>query len=212
LRRVPAAPFLYAVLDASLRGGRSWTEWVELVAGEDRARVVQLRAKELTDATFVEAAREVRAACARAAVTFIVNDRPDIARIVEADGVHVGQDDLPPDEVRRLLPDALIGVSTHADPQLEAALATTADYVAVGPVFPTGSKQNPDPVVGLDFVRRAAARAGSRPLVAIGGITTVTASRTVAAGASGIAVIAPLMRAPDPGEAARELVRSLRSA
>lgn len=207
----PKAPFLYAILDAGLKGSRTWTEWVELVAGPERAGLVQLRAKALPDVAFVEAAREVGAACARARVPFIVNDRPDIARVVGADGVHVGQWDLTPSEIRTLLPDAIVGVSTHDGGQLAGAIASPADYIAVGPVFATTTKANPDPVVGLDFVRRAASLS-DRPVVAIGGITTANARDVAGAGARGVAVISALMSHGDPRSAASAFVRSLRGA
>jgi thiamine-phosphate pyrophosphorylase len=212
MRALPSAPFLYAIVDAALAGGRSLTEWVELVAGPRRASIVQWRAKALTDAQFIAGAREVQVGCRRLGVPFIVNDRPDVAKILGAEGVHVGQDDLPPDEVRRLLPSAIIGVSTHCDEELTRALATSADYIAVGPVFETASKRNPDPVVGLDFVGRAAVRLGSRPVVAIGGITASTARAAIVAGASGVAVISPLMGAHDPETAAIALAATIKGA
>jgi thiamine-phosphate pyrophosphorylase len=130
--------------------------------------------------------------------------------MVGADGVHVGQGDLPPAEARRIVgDDAIVGVSTHSLAQLDAALREPVDYVAIGPVYATASKANPDPVVGPDLVRRARALA-DRPLVAIGGIEHARAAEVVAAGADGLAVIAALMDAPDLEAAARAFVARMR--
>ena len=208
---LPKAPFLYAIIDASMIGSRSLTEWVRLIAGDDRALVVQWRFKGLTDAEALAGARELRAATREAGILLFINDRPDIARMAEADGVHVGQEDLDPAEVRLLLPTALIGVSTHNPREFEAALESPADCIAVGPVFGTASKANPDPVVGVEFVSWAASRT-TRPIVGIGGITLQNASAVVRAGARGLAVISGLMKAADPPTASRALARQIRLA
>jgi thiamine-phosphate pyrophosphorylase len=137
-------------------------------------------------------------------VRFIVNDRPDIAAIVGAAGVHVGQEDLPVEDARRICgPPLWVGVSTHNLEQLREADRTSADYIAVGPIFPTGTKENPDPVVGIDFLR-AARRLTRKPLVAIGGITIESAPDVFRAGADSVAIIRDLLAAPDPGKRARE--------
>jgi thiamine-phosphate pyrophosphorylase len=137
-------------------------------------------------------------------VRVIVNDRPDIAAMVEAGGVHVGQHDLPADEARRICgPSCWVGVSTHNIEQLRAADLTSADYIAVGPVFPTSTKENPDPVIGLEFLR-AARRATRKTLVAIGGITVESAGEVFRAGADSVAVIRDLVAAPDPAARAAE--------
>ncbi len=208
---LPKAPFLYAILDASMAGSRPLTEWVRLIAGEERALVLQWRFKSLSDAAALDGARELRAATREAGVLFFINDRPDLARMVEADGVHVGQEDLDPADVRRLLPGALIGVSTHNPRQFEGALESPADYIAVGPVFGTASKASPDPVVGLDFVSWASSRT-DRPIVAIGGLNPMNAPSVVRAGARGLAVISELMQAGDPGDASRAMAREIRLA
>ena len=205
---LPKTPFLYAIVDASMTGSRSLAEWVRLIAGADRAPVLQWRFKGLTDAAALEGARELRAATREAGVLFFINDRPDIARMVEADGVHVGQEDLDPADVRRLLPDALIGVSTHNARQFEEALASPADYIAVGPVYGTSSKANPDPVVGVEFVSWASSRT-TRPIVAIGGLTEANAASVVSAGARGISVISEVMKAQDPTAVSRGLARQI---
>lgn len=140
---------------------------------------------------------------------FIVNDRPDVALLAGADGVHVGQDDLPVELARRvLLEGQRVGVSTHNREQFVEAEATSADYIAFGPVFPTGSKERPDPVVGLERVRemRALTR---KPLVAIGGITLATAPSVIEAGADSVAVIHDLLAAEDIGAQARKFLQAL---
>ena len=208
---LPKTPFLYAIVDASMLGSRSLTEWVRLIAGEDRAPVLQWRFKGLADAEALEGARELRAATREASVLLFINDRPDIARMVEADGVHLGQEDLEPADVRLLLPRALIGVSTHNPRQFEEALASPADYIAVGPVFRTASKESPDPVVGIEFVSWASART-PRPIVAIGGLNAANAPSVVRAGARSLAVISELMKAEDPRETSLTLARQIRLA
>jgi thiamine-phosphate pyrophosphorylase len=198
----PARPFLYGIIDHTLVGSRSLTAWMDLLAGPDRATVIQWRFKGLADNEALAGARELRAATRAAGVLLVINDRPDIARIVEADGVHVGQDDLDAADVRRLLPKALVGVSTHNRPQFEAALASPVDYIAVGPVWATASKTRPDPVVGLELVSWACSRTKT-PVVAIGGLKVERAGAVVRAGARGLAVISELMKAERPDEAAR---------
>lgn len=173
---------------------------------------VQLRAKSVDGRTFLALADRVAAVLAGTPTTFIVNDRVDIAAAVGA-GVHLGQHDLPAAEARRLLgPDAVIGRSTHTAEELARALTEPVDYVAFGPVFVTGTKVQPDPVVGLDGLAQAAAtaRAAARPLVAIGGITLATAPAVVRAGADAVAVIGALCASGvDPAANAREFLRVL---
>ena len=153
------------------------------------AQLVQYRHKgEFTRRAFDEATA-VGAVFRQAGIGYIVNDRADIALAVKADGVHVGQHDLPPAEVRRLIgPDMLLGYSTHNADQLADSACQYADYLAIGPVFGTSSKRNPDPVVGLEGVREARSLT-EKPLVAIGGITLSSASEVLAAGADSVAVI-----------------------
>jgi thiamine-phosphate pyrophosphorylase len=173
------------------------------------AGLVQLRAKGIADGLFLELALEAVAAARIAGLPVLINDRADIARLAAADGVHLGQEDLSPADARRVLPEgAIVGFSTHDIGQLERAAAEPVDYVAVGPVFPTRSKVRPDPVVGLDLVRRARSIT-EKPLVAIGGIAPANAAQVVAAGADGVAVISALLSAEDVSVAARELVRAL---
>lgn len=143
-----------------------------------------------------------------AAVRLIMNDRADLCLAAQFDGVHVGQDDLSPESARRIIgPDRWLGVSTHNPEQLRAADLTSADYLALGPVFQTSSKQNPDPVVGLEGVRWAG-ELTSKPLVAIGGITRANARSVIDAGADSVAVISDLLR--DPRKSAEEFLEILR--
>ena len=137
-------------------------------------------------------------------VHLIVNDRADVAALSGASGVHVGQEDLPVEDARLCCPPPLwVGVSTHNLEQLREAAQTSADYIAVGPVFHTGTKANPDPVVGVEFIR-AARRLTRKPLVAIGGITLESAAEVFRAGADSLAVISDLIATPDPAQRAAE--------
>jgi thiamine-phosphate pyrophosphorylase len=205
---IPRSPFLYAIVDTRLLAGRGVAAVVaDLVSGG--ATLLQLRVKDEIDREFLDLARDCVTAARRASVPLLINDRPDIARIVGAAGVHVGQDDLPPAAARSLLPDgALVGVSTHDEQQLAIACRSPVDYVAVGPVFATRSKDAPDPVVGLDLVRKAR-RATELPIVAIGGISAANAASVIAAGADGVAVISALLSGGSAATAARSLAESL---
>jgi thiamine-phosphate pyrophosphorylase len=189
-------PPLYPILDtgALARRGISATgaaaQWLD--AG---ARIIQIRHKgHWSRGAFAEA-KAIAALCRDHDAQCIVDDRADLALLLQT-GLHVGQDDLPPADARRILgPDAIIGFSSHNPEQLCAAAAEPVDYVALGPVFATASKDNPDPVVGVDQVRRCRALV-SKPLVAIGGITRQNARDVLAAGADSVAIIADLL--PEP--------------
>lgn len=171
-------------------------------------RMVQLRAKALGAGAFLASAKELAPIAAAHGVDLIINDRPDVAALSEARGVHLGQEDLPPAVARRLLPPpALIGVSTHDLRQVEQAKAEgVADYLGFGPVFPTRSKERPDPVVGLALLAEAVRLAAPLPVVAIGGIDERNLREIRATGASGAAVISAFLNAPDPARALRQLV------
>lgn len=206
-------PRLYAILDVDLTRERGLRpddvlgEWLD--AG---VRLVQLRAKSLTFGPFLDLAGPMAIRCRQAGALFIVNDRADVARLSAAAGVHLGQFDLTPAEARLLVPDApWIGLSTHNAAELEAGLASAATYLATGPVYATGTKVHPDPVIGLEGVRTASrpVRASGRPLVAIGGITAATAPAVIEAGADAVAVIADLVAGTDVGGQARAFVRAL---
>lgn len=162
--------------------------------------LVQIRAKTWPAAELLAFVDAVQPAAARAGTTLVVNDRVDVARATGA-GVHLGQSDLPVEAARAILgPEAVIGVSTHSPGELTAALATHATYVAYGPVFPTTTKANPDPVVGLTALAEAAQRAHrvGLPIVAIGGITLARVAEVWRAGADSAAVIGDLCGGPEP--------------
>lgn len=139
-------------------------------------------------------------------VRVIVNDRPDIARLADAGGVHVGQEDLQVEDARAICgTERWVGVSTHTLDQVREASKTSADYIAVGPIFVTDTKQNPDPIVGVDFIRRAR-QLTNKPLVAIGGINLERAAEAFRAGADSVAVAGDLLTVPDPGARARQFL------
>lgn len=205
-------PRLYAILDADLISARGHDPDVLAAAWLDAGvRLFQLRAKSLTFGPMLRMAERLSAMARAADAQFIVNDRPDVAQLSGASGVHVGQQDLGPSEVRQLLsPGAIVGLSTHSREQFEAGLREPVTYLAVGPVFPTTTKLNADPVIGLEGVRWASAIAEPLgvPVVAIGGITVDTAPAVLAAGATSVAVITDLLAA-DPGTRARTYLRAL---
>lgn len=162
---------------------------------EAGARVLQLRHKGFFSREVFEQARKIAALCRDADALFIINDRADIACLLGA-GLHLGQDDLSPADARAVMGDGFIGLSTHNEAQLRAAAGEPADYLALGPIFGTSSKLNPDPVVGLDELRRLRPLT-ARPLVAIGGITRANARGVIEAGADAVAVIGDLF--PEDG-------------
>jgi thiamine-phosphate pyrophosphorylase len=200
-------PRLYSIVDPSLLPAT-----VDLLAfvaelASGGCTLVQYRNKTGEARMMVEQARTLRKRLGKS-VTLILNDRADLCLAAECDGVHVGQNDLSAESVRRIIgADRLLGVSTHNPEQLQNADLSSADYLAIGPVFLTSSKANPDPVVGLEGVRRARALT-RKPLVAIGGITRGNAASVMEAGADSVAVISDLLR--DPGKSAEEFFRILR--
>ena len=189
--RLPDPPFLYPIIDIPRVPRTALRETVVALAGAGVA-LMQLRAKGLPDGEFLRAACEAAAIARAAGARLVLNDRADVARLAGADGVHVGQSDLRPSDARKLLPGgAIVGCSTHNMEQVLEALAEPIDYLAVGPVFATSSKESPDTVVGVDFVREVRCRTRVT-LVAIGGIVPENAAAVVAAGADGLAVIGGL--------------------
>ena len=194
-------PRLYAVTDARLSGLAHAAQVLRL--SEGGATFVQLREKHASPRDFCREAAAAQEVARARGVTLIVNDRADIALAIGAGGVHLGQDDLPPEAARRLLGDGyVIGYSTHSLEQLAVASRLPVDYVAFGPVFPTRTKENPDPVVGLELLSRAReALDPALPLVAIGGITRANARAALDAGADSVAVVSALLA--EPAEIAR---------
>lgn len=192
---------LYPLTDVRL-SGLSHAEQVRRFI-EGGARLVQLREKHLSSGEFYDRAAEaVRVARARG-VTIIINDRVDVALAVDADGVHLGQDDLPPDAARRVLGDrAIIGFSTHNLAQALEAKEMPVDYIAFGPIFGTSSKDNPDPMVGLEGLASVRQAVSKIPIVAIGGINHENAPAVIRAGADAVAVISALL--VPPGEIASQ--------
>ncbi|HEX3559929.1 MAG TPA: thiamine phosphate synthase [Pyrinomonadaceae bacterium] len=195
-------PKLYAITDRRL-SGLSHAEQVARLC-EGGARLVQLREKHLSPREFYREAEAALRAARACGTKLIINDRADIAQALGADGVHLGQDDVPPEAARSLLgTKAVIGFSTHGLEQAVAAARLPVDYVAIGPVFATSSKENPDPCVGLEGVWRVREAVGLLPLVAIGGITPQNARSVLDAGADSVAVIGALLALADPAEIAR---------
>lgn len=202
-----SVPRLYPILDAACF---SSTEDLAIFAEKLAAggcALLQYRNKSGHTRVMLEQARELKKRVG-GAVKLIMNDRADLCLAAEFDGVHVGQDDLSAEAVRRIIGSGRwLGVSTHNPEQLREADLTSADYLAIGPVFSTSSKEKPDPVVGLEGVCRAR-QLTRKPLVAIGGITRANAASVIEAGADSVAVISDLLR--DPRKSAEEFFRVLR--
>jgi thiamine-phosphate pyrophosphorylase len=201
-------PPLYAIIDAALLKKTSELSFVEMMA-ESGVELLQYRNKRASSRELFEASQSISATLSRLAKPgsykprFIVNDRADIAVLANAQGVHVGQQDLNVEEARAIVgPDILVGVSTHSLEQLDAADKTSADYIAFGPIFPTSSKENPDPVVGLDLLREARQHT-QKPIVAIGGITLERAAEVFRAGANSLAVARDLIASENPAARAQ---------
>jgi len=188
-----AIPRLYAVLSADVFPG-SLEDWARRLA-EAGVRLIQYRDKQAASGEMLRTAQRLAALAHSLNFRLVVNDRADIAALAAAGGVHVGQEDLPVEAARRICgPGSWVGVSTHTLDQVRAAATTSADYIAIGPIFPTSTKANPDPVVGVEFIR-AARTLAAKPLVAIGGITAGRAPEVFAAGADSVAVSSDLATA-----------------
>jgi thiamine-phosphate pyrophosphorylase len=203
-------PRLYVILDAALLTIPETQCARELV--DAGVRLLQYRNKTAPSRELLENSRQLSAELMPRGVTLMVNDRADVAVLASASGVHVGQEDLSVEEARSIAgPDRLVGISTHNLAQLEQAARTSADYIAVGPIFSTLTKVNPDPVIGTEFLRRVRSLT-DKPIVAIGGITLERAAEVVRAGADSVAVISDILRAPNPGERAHEFIEKLEAA
>ncbi|HZV86138.1 MAG TPA: thiamine phosphate synthase [Candidatus Binatus sp.] len=203
-------PRLYVILDAALI--TSPERDCALSLAEAGVRLLQYRNKSALACQYLNTSRELAGALRPHDASFFVNDRPDVAFLSGASGVHVGQDDLDVEQARLVVGrDNLVGVSTHNLEQFERAAASSADYIAVGPVFNTSSKADPDPVVGLDFIRKTR-RLTDKPVIAIGGITLERAASAIEAGADSVAVISGILCASDPAQRAREYINTLEAA
>jgi len=203
----PGSPRLYLVLDRTATGGRALDD-ILLAALQGGAEMVQLREKTWPSGTVLPVAQRLLSLCRAAGVPFIINDRVDLAVAVDADGVHLGQDDLPPAAARAMLrPGKILGVSTHSEAQATAAQAAGADYVAVGSMFPTVSKPEFQ-LVGPALARKVRPLVRV-PLIGIGGITPDNVGEVIAAGCDGVAVISAVCAAPDPAAAAARFVSAI---
>ena len=198
---------LYVLIDGHYGFGDEFKNRVENLAKSD-VDIVQLRAKDATDRDIVQAAREIGEILHAADVLFIINDRPDIARVVNADGVHVGQSELSVADARAIVgPDMLVGVSTHSLSQAKQAVTDGADYLGVGPVFSSKTKQF-DQLAGLEFVKQVHTEI-KLPFFAIGGIDDARLPELIAVGGYRAAISRAIWRASDPSETARRIKEEL---
>jgi len=208
MRLVP--PRLYVILDATLLDNSLHDCAQELAAAG--VRWLQYRDKSAAAHDLLETSRKLVSSLSSGGSSLIVNDRPDVAALAGAAGVHVGQEDLDAKQARAVVGKEMwVGVSTHTLEQFRRAAATSADYIAVGPVFDTTSKANPDPVVGLELIRQAR-QLTDKPIVAIGGITLDRAASVIGAGADSVAVIRDVLCAAKPAEQARRYLETLDAA
>lgn len=199
-------PKVYPITDTRLSGLSHAEQVARLIEGG--ASLIQLRDKHATPREFYRQAADALQVARAHHATLIINDRVDIALALKADGVHLGQTDMPTTAARRLLgKEAIIGFSTHNIEQAKLATALPIDYLAFGPVFPTSTKENPDPIAGLEPLREVCAIKGPLPLVAIGGITFQNALEVTKAGADAIALISDLIaEAPRIAENMRKIL------
>ena len=203
-------PRLYMILDAALLTVLE-TECAQELAAAG-VRLLQYRNKGASACELFESSKRLSSLLIPQGVTFVVNDRADVAAAAEASGVHIGQADLGAKAARSVIGTGkLLGVSTHNLDQFKEAAGTSADYIAVGPIFATSTKANPDPVVGLEFLRRVRPLT-DKPIVAIGGITLDHAAEVIQAGADCVAVIRDILLARDPGRRVRQYIELLEAA
>ncbi len=200
-------PPLYVILDAALLATPELDVAKKL--SDAGVRLFQYRNKRGSSRELLQSSSSLTAELAQRGALFFVNDRPDVAYLSGASGVHIGQKDLPVAESRSVLGKGkFLGISTHNLEQFHAAAEADADYIALGPIFETDSKMNPDPVVGTDMIREAR-KLTEKPIVAIGGITLGRAKEVMEAGADSVAVISDILRAADPGKRARQFLNLL---
>ena len=203
-------PRLYVILDAALLSSSETQVARTLV--DSGVRLLQYRNKSASARELLRKSRDLAGELLPRGVTFIVNDRADVAALAGGSGVHVGQDDLSVESAREVVgPRALVGLSTHNLEQFRSAAASSADYIAIGPIFATASKANPDPVVGMGMIRQVR-RLSDKPVVAIGGITLENVQEVLAAGADSVAVIGDILRAADPARRAGQYLELLEKA
>ncbi len=201
-------PRIYPITDTQISGISHLEQVKNLILGG--AAMIQLRDKRATPADFYAAAKESVKHAREHGVLVIVNDRVDVALAAGADGVHLGQDDLPVEQARHILgDDAIIGLSTHSVEQAREALSLPVDYIAAGPIFNTGTKDRADPAIGIDGLRMVRAAIGPFPLVAIGGIDGDNLQKVLSAGADSVAIISGLIREADNIEDKMRLLSSL---
>lgn len=201
---------LYVILDAALLP----SDPIELTKKllDAGARLFQYRDKTSSSRELLHASQALCMTVRQHGGTFLVNDRADISRLAGATGVHLGQDDLSVAAARDIVgADCLIGLSTHNLRQFAAAVESSADYIAVGPIFPTSGKQNPDPVVGVDLIRTVR-KLTTKPIVAIGGITLERAREVIDAGADSVAVISDILKARNPADRVRQYLQLIPAA
>jgi thiamine-phosphate pyrophosphorylase len=198
----PVLPRLYVILDSALLKNSTRDCAQELAAAG--VRLLQYRNKSASARKLLKTSRELVSSLESSRAVLIVNDRPDVAALSGAKGVHVGQDDLDAEQARAVVGKEMwVGTSTHNLEQFRRAAATSADYIAVGPIFATTSKANPDPVVGVELIREVRALT-DKPIVGIGGITLERAKAVIDAGADSVAVISDILLAKNPSERARQ--------
>ena len=203
-------PKLYVILDAALIPSDELA--LALKLADAGVRLLQYRNKSASPRHVFETAKRQASHLGPRGVSFIVNDRPDIGALSDATGVHVGQDDLDVEAARRVVgTDKWVGVSTHSLEQFQRAVATSADYIAVGPVFPTITKANPDAIVGVELIRKVRGLT-QKPIVAIGGITLENAAQVMESGADSVAVVSDISCAPNPVERASRYLTVLDAA
>src|SRR5246127_802251 len=205
-----ALPPLYVILDAALLP----SDPIELTKKllDAGARLFQYRNKTSSSRELLHASQALCMTARQHGGTFLVDDRADISRLSGASGVHLGQDDLSVAAARAVVgTDCLIGLSTHNLRQFAAAVESSADYIAVGPIFSTSGKQNPDPVVGVDFIRTVRILT-TKPIVAIGGITLDRTREVIDAGADSVAVISDILKARNPADRVRQYLQLIPAA
>jgi len=200
-------PRLYVILDAEMLA--TGAEECAIRLADAGVRLIQYRNKKASSRVLWEISKRLAELLRPRGVSFVVNDRTDVALLAGATGVHVGQDDLEVEQARAVVGrEKFVGISTHNLEQFEKAAASSADYIAVGPIFETGSKANPGPVVGTELIRNVRPLT-KKPIVAIGGIDLDRAPEVMEAGADSVAVISDILRAPDPASRAQQFIERL---